>query len=29
MKVDAIQGRPRSWLDSVHPDDRERPSSAR
>ena len=24
MKVDAVQGRPRSWLDSVHPDDRER-----
>src|SRR6267142_2643359 len=24
VKVDAVQGRPRSWLDNVHPDDRER-----
>jgi PAS domain S-box-containing protein len=24
VSVDAVRGRPRSWLDSVHPDDRER-----
>ncbi len=24
VNVDSVQGRPRSWLDNVHPDDRER-----